>query len=152
MTRPFTGWHMTAILIAFFSVVVAVNFLMASYAVGTFGGTVVDNSYVASQRFNGWLAEARAQQRLGWSVIVGVGGDGLVSIAPRGPSGPLNAALVTATAAHPLGRVPEKALTFRPVAAGHLIAAEKLPKGRWLLRIEVRKDGHEARFDDEVKL
>jgi nitrogen fixation protein FixH len=39
----FTGWHMTTILVAFFGVVIAVNFFMARMAVGTFGGTVVDN-------------------------------------------------------------------------------------------------------------
>jgi len=68
MTRTFTGWHMTGIVVALFGVVIAVNVLMASYAIGTFGGTVVDNSYVASQRFNSWLAEARTQRDLGWNV------------------------------------------------------------------------------------
>src|SRR3546814_8818871 len=55
--RRFTGWHMTAILIAFFAAVIAVNMLMATVAVRSFGGTVVENSYVASQKFNGWLAQ-----------------------------------------------------------------------------------------------
>ncbi|MEO1221410.1 MAG: FixH family protein [Pseudomonadota bacterium] len=32
--KPFTGKHMAAILVAGFGVVVAVNFTMASYAVG----------------------------------------------------------------------------------------------------------------------
>ena len=64
MTRRFTGWHMTAIMFAFFGVVVSVNMLMATLATRTFGGTVVENSYVASQSFNRWLAEARAQDRL----------------------------------------------------------------------------------------
>ena len=54
MTKPFTGWHMTAILVGFFSTVIAVNVYMAHAAISTFGGTVVDNSYVASQEFNGW--------------------------------------------------------------------------------------------------
>ena len=64
--RPFTGWHMTAILVAGFAVVIAVNMAMATIAVRSFGGTVVENSYVASQKFNGWLAQARAQEKLGW--------------------------------------------------------------------------------------
>ena len=51
-----TGRHVAAIFIGFFAIVIAVNMLMASYAIGGFGGTVVDNSYVASQKFNGWLA------------------------------------------------------------------------------------------------
>eukprot|EP01035_Chromulina_nebulosa_P040301 gene40301-54499_t len=57
---------MTAIMCAFFAVVIGVNMLMASDAIRTFGGTVVDNSYVASQQYNGWLAEARVQRLYGW--------------------------------------------------------------------------------------
>ena len=68
--KIFTGRHMAAILIAFFGVVMTVNFIMARFALSTFGGTVVDNSYVASQSFNEWLAESRAQKALGWTVTV----------------------------------------------------------------------------------
>ncbi|MES1971285.1 MAG: FixH family protein [Pseudomonadota bacterium] len=152
MTKRFTGWHMTGIMVAFFGVVIAVNFLMASYAVETFGGTVVENSYVASQRYNAWLAEARAQRKLGWSVDVAAGGDRLVRITPRAPAGLLTGASITATAAHPLGRLPERDLVFRNSGAGQFVASQTLPAGRWLLRIEVRDGGHDARFDDEVHL
>ncbi|HMP45265.1 MAG TPA: FixH family protein, partial [Sphingopyxis sp.] len=41
--RSFTGWHMTAILVGFFGVVMAVNFTMARLAMSTFGGKVVEN-------------------------------------------------------------------------------------------------------------
>ena len=41
MSKRFNGWHMTAILVAFFGVIVVVNFTMASYATRTFGGTVI---------------------------------------------------------------------------------------------------------------
>jgi nitrogen fixation protein FixH len=150
MTRPFTGWHMTAILVAFFGVVIAVNILMASYAIGTFGGTVVENSYVASQRFNGWLAEARAQRQLGWSVDVASTTDGHVLITPHAPRGDFSHASITAIAAHPLGRLPERTLTFGNTGGAHFVAAELLPAGRWLLHIEVRDNGQDARFDDEV--
>ena len=61
MTRPFTGRHMFATLVVFFGIVIAVNFTMASYATTTFGGLVVENSYVASQKFNRWLDEAAAE-------------------------------------------------------------------------------------------
>jgi len=152
MTRGFTGWHMTAILLAFFGVVIAVNFTMARYAVSTFGGVVVDNSYVASQHFNTWLAEARAQRALGWTVTVAPAIQGHVRLVANGPQGPLEQASVTATAAHPLGRVPARALAFHPAADGSFVAAEPLPAGRWLLHIEVREGSREARFEDEVRL
>ena len=40
MQRPFTGKHMAAILVGGFAIVIAVNFYMASLAVGGFGGVV----------------------------------------------------------------------------------------------------------------
>src|SRR3546814_2709482 len=60
------------ILIAFFGVVISINMVMASFALSTFGGTVVDNSYVASQHYNKWLARADAQDRLGWDKSIAV--------------------------------------------------------------------------------
>jgi nitrogen fixation protein FixH len=56
---------MAAIMVAFFAVVIAVNVYMARLASSTFTGVVVENSYVASQHFNRWLDEARAEERLG---------------------------------------------------------------------------------------
>lgn len=143
---------MTGIMIAFFGVVIAVNFLMASYAVSTFGGTVVDNSYVASQHFNTWLAEARAQRALGWSVDVAAGRDRRVRIAPRGPRGVLAGATVSATAAHPLGRVPARTLLFSPAGDGSFVADQSLPAGRWQLHVSLRDGRDEARFEEEVRL
>ena len=70
IARPFTGKHMAAIMIAFFGVVIAVNVLMARLATSTFGGLVVENSYVASQKFNRWLGEARSEKALGWKATV----------------------------------------------------------------------------------
>ena len=43
-SSAFTGKHMAAVFIGGFGVVIAVNLVMASYAVGCFHGTVVDNS------------------------------------------------------------------------------------------------------------
>ena len=62
--KRITGRTMTAILCAFFGVVIAVNILMATIATRTFGGVVVENSYVASQEYNGWLAQSRRQRDL----------------------------------------------------------------------------------------
>ena len=76
--RPFTGRHMAMIMIAFFGVVIAVNVLMARFAVSTFGGVVVENSYVASQHFNRWLDEARVEGALGWKAVLSRTADGRV--------------------------------------------------------------------------
>ncbi|MFM5947692.1 MAG: FixH family protein, partial [Novosphingobium sp.] len=87
-TGPFTGRHAAAIIVAFFAVVVAVNVYMARTAIGTFGGVVVDNSYVASQKYNGWLKEAAKEKALGWSAKATRRGDGRLVVTLEGaPSG-----------------------------------------------------------------
>lgn len=131
---PFTGWHMFAIMVAFFGVVIAVNVTMMQVARGSFGGVVVENSYVASQEFNGWLHAARAQQALGWQVTTGLRTDRKVAIAVA--SAPETLA-VTATARHPLGRQPDQALTFHRVAPGRYVSTSALPAGRWTLRLQL---------------
>ena len=80
MTRTFTGRHMFAILAVFFGVVIAVNFTMATFASTTFGGVVVENSYVASQHFNRWLDEAAEEKALGWQARVSRTASGRVTI------------------------------------------------------------------------
>ena len=86
--RKFTGWHMTGILVAFFGVVVSVNVFMARAAISTFGGTVVDNSYVASQKFNGWLdkaeAHALARNKTGRGAVVAPAVAGFNEVDGRG--------------------------------------------------------------------
>ncbi|PKP89530.1 MAG: hypothetical protein CVT75_12940, partial [Alphaproteobacteria bacterium HGW-Alphaproteobacteria-14] len=64
----FTGKHMAMVFIGGFGVVIAVNLVMATFAVSSFHGVVVDNSYVASQKFNGWMDEAEKSRALGWQV------------------------------------------------------------------------------------
>lgn len=64
--RTLTGWHVLAMFVAFFGVIIAVNLTMAMLAGGTWTGLVVKNSYVASQEYNGVLAEAAAQKARGW--------------------------------------------------------------------------------------
>lgn len=145
MTRNFTGRHMAAILVSFFVVVFAVNFLMAGYASSTFGGVVVENSYIASQKFNRWLGEARAQQRLGWSASASRTADGRVRVAVRGP-GPLGS--VAALARHPLGRQPDRTLSFAGEGHGVFLSREALPAGRWTLHLELR-DGAESWRQDQ---
>ncbi len=63
--REVTGWHVLAIFVTFFGVIIAVNVGLAWQAIATFPGLEVDNSYVASQTFN---AEMAAQKALGWTL------------------------------------------------------------------------------------
>lgn len=136
----FTGWHMLAILAAFFGVVIAVNLLLARLATSTFSGEVVANSYVASQDFNHWLAEARAEAALGWQADPVLAG-GKLAIALTDASGrPLTGAAVTADLRHPLGQSGDRNLRLAEVAPGHYAAP--LDAGRWQMRLTVLAGGH----------
>ncbi|WP_346426927.1 FixH family protein [Novosphingobium sp. PC22D] len=152
MARPhapkrFTGKHMSAILVGGFGVVIAVNFTMATLANTTFGGVVVENSYVASQEFNGWLDKAERSRALGWKAQAVRRPDGRVAIALEGvPSFPT----VTATARHPLGRLPDIALSFQSDGDGNVVSRETLPAGRWDIRIAIEAGGHAWRGEEPL--
>ena len=144
-TRRFNGWHMTAILACFFGVIMIVNFTMATLATRGFGGTVVDNSYVASQRYNEWLAAARQQDALQWTESISRSGDRL-SLRVATAEGMLSAATVTATAEHPFSGSEPLSLTFAETEPGVYLSRQPLDSGRWLLRIEI------TRGDDRKRL
>lgn len=136
MTTRFTGWHMAAILIAFFAVVVTVNLTMATLATRTFGGKVVENSYVASQQYNRWLTAARRQEKLGWALDPRLDGQRhVVLAAPRG-------ARISGFARHPLGREADLALSFGDGGR----SLQPLPSGRWAVHLLVRRGADEARL------
>lgn len=149
--RKFTGWHMTGILVAFFGVVVSVNVFMARAAISTFGGTVVENSYVASQQYNRWIDKAEAQKSLGWTVDAAVGRNRLVTVdvAAAGAKA-MHGVTVDAVIRHPLGRVPETAMLFGQADATHWTSTQPLPPGRWIVHLRVRRGGDEYRKIEEL--
>ncbi|MCP4183861.1 MAG: hypothetical protein GY761_11170 [Hyphomicrobiales bacterium] len=60
------GYHVAAMFVAFFGVIIAVNFTMAWFASHSWTGLVVKNSYVASQNYNEKIDAARYQMAMGW--------------------------------------------------------------------------------------
>ncbi|KRA84483.1 FixH family protein [Altererythrobacter sp. Root672] len=148
MSRQFTGWHMATILVAFFGIVIAVNFTMARYASSTFGGIVVENSYVASQKFNGWLDAAKAQEALGWNAVTTWRPDGRLAVAVTGaPAG----TKLTGVARHPLGRVADIPIAFGGIGERRFLSREALPEGRWILRLELVQNGQVWRREETVQ-
>lgn len=147
----FTGWHMTAILVAFFGVVMAVNFTMARMAVSTFGGTVVDNSYVASQKYNRWLNAAAQQDKLGWDVAVAIDTDRHVRIETILDGAQLEQVTAIGDALHPLGRAADVPLSFTATPEGHLLSTKPLPAGRWNLRLSLRRGANIYKLVEKVQ-
>lgn len=150
MTR-FTGWHMTWIIVGFFAVVMAVNFLMATLAVRTFGGTVVDDSYTAGQKFNRWLDDARRQEAAGWKADIARLDAGHVRVTMHVPGGDASDLTLSGVAMHPLGRVPEIPLAFERHGDA-FVTTRPLPTGRWAVRLSAGgPDGVRARFEQDLQ-
>ena len=148
MSGTFTSRHMLAVMIGGFGIVIAVNFWMAWLAVSTFSGVVVENSYVASQKFNHWLDESRVEHRLGWSAKLARDGAGRLTIDVRGA--PLDA-LVAVDATHPLGQLPDLRIVVNPAGKGRYVSAAPLPAGRWRIRLMVSGGGKVWRSEDELR-
>lgn len=151
MRRAFTGWHMAGIMIAFFALIVAVNALMATYAVSTFGGKVVENSYVAGQRYNGWLRQARAQRALGWAVELGRTPDRRISATVSAGDSRLTDARVEGVASHPVGREDDVALRFAAAGGGRYVSDRPLPAGRWDVHLTVTSGADTLRLIESVR-
>ncbi len=130
----FTGKHMALVFVAGFGIVIAVNLVMASFAVGSFHGTVVDNSYVASQKFNGWIEEAEQEGRLGWKVRGTQLADGRIGLNVTGVPA---SATITAVAERPLGERETVMLTFAEESAGQWVSQEILAEGRWQMLVKI---------------
>ena len=146
--KPFTGKHMTAIMVGAFGLIVAVNLAMASVATSTFGGVVVENSYVASQEFNRWLDQAEESRALGWKATPRRLADGRVELFLEGvPAG----TVALAQARHPLGREADRMLAFMPASGNRYVSSSPLPEGRWTLRIKLEAEGREWRGEADLR-
>ncbi|WP_109354230.1 FixH family protein [Sphingorhabdus sp. EL138] len=149
--KNFTGYHATAMIVAFFVVVVAVNMVMARFAVSTFSGTLVDNTYVASQKYNTWLEEARKQQAHGWtsSKVIRLQEKVAMTVL-KADNTQLEDAQIIAVAEHPVGRTDPITLHFKQDQTGTYISRGVLPEGRWKLRITILHRGNKMALAQEI--
>ena len=145
--REFTGRHMLLVMVAGFGIVMAVNFLMAGLATSGFGGVIVANSYVASQKYNLWLAEAERERALGWSAEIRRGDDGrlLVETQDAPPEAHVSAAL-----RRPLGEPDPLTITLEPKGDATYASAAALPPGRWIVRLQIDHAGQSWRMEREL--
>jgi len=148
----FTGKHMLAIMLAFFGVVISVNFTMAWFANSSWSGLVVENTYVASQEFNGKAAALKAMAASGIAGTLSVRGD-VVDYDIRNRDGsPAAVDDVTLTFRRPVGDREDFQLPLGKTGEGRFEARHQVLKGDWIVEIISRKGGavvmHEAtRFD-----
>ena len=132
MTREFTGWHMAALMVGGFGIIIAVNFFMAFQAVSTFPGLETRNSYVSSQTFD---VDRTAQDGLGWDVDVSLTATD-ITLRIDSAAGPVQPEITQAI----LGRATHVGEDQTPAFAWtgtEFHAPVDLAPGNWNLRIEM---------------
>jgi nitrogen fixation protein FixH len=151
MIKRFTGWHMLMLMIGFFAIVIGVNFYMARMALSSFGGTVVDNSYVASQKFNTWLDTAKRQEQAGWSLKLSLDQDRYIRAALYKHGVAARVTKITGTATHPLGRTPAQPLMFAISGTHDQRSLAALPDGRWSVAVVLESGSETLKFMETVQ-
>lgn len=129
--RELTGRKVLVITLSAFGVIIGVNLLMAWFAIRTFPGLEVRNSYVASQGFNARLA---AQRALDWTADASLIG-GRLSVRLTDANG---AAAPVATITATLGRPTTEREDITPELVfdnGAFVADVDVDFGNWDLRI-----------------
>ncbi|MGI9373457.1 MAG: FixH family protein [Hyphomicrobiales bacterium] len=145
MIKEFTGKHMLLLISTFFGVIIAVNLVLAYFAVGTWTGLVVGNSYVASQHFNEELAEGRRMKKLGWRGSLNHDVKG-ITFRLQGKNGEALAGLsVQAMLKRPTHEQEDTSIQLVETAPGSYVAAQKLAPGIWDVDV-VAVDAQEQSF------
>lgn len=143
--RKLTGWHVLAMFVGGFGLIIGVNLFMAYSAVSTFPGMEVDSSYADSQTFDD---RRYAQEALGWNARVEIPGDGTLVLHLVDEAGaPVAPAELTALLTRPTNREEDRLLELARVN-GAFVAPVVLGDGQWRLRLTgVARDGTEYRHN-----
>lgn len=129
--RTFTGRHMWMLTIGFFGVVIAVNIGMATLAMRSWTGLVVDNSYVASQDFEEKRLAHEAQTAAGWHALLSYGPGAARLVILDKANAPVELGDVTLKLNRPVGGHDDQVLALSRGADGSYSAATELPEGLW---------------------
>lgn len=147
-----TGWHVLALVVGFFAVVIAVDATFALMAYRTFPGQVSVTPYEDGVAYNRKIAQLEAQDRLGWKAIAAVTSGGAVRIEVRDQDGtPVSGLAAQGRLERPATESGRVALVFRPVAAGVYEATPRVGSGAWDMYATLT-DPQGRRFDAERRL
>lgn len=130
---PFTGRKMLFSVLAFFGVIIAANMTMMTFALTTHTGTVVPNSYVASQDFNKHIAADAAQKRTGWQSTFSRDGKSIQITFQDAAGKPVRDLQVGAVLGRPVTARSDMTLRLKETTPGLYKASAELAPGEWRL-------------------
>lgn len=148
----FTGTHMLVVMLCFFGTIIAVNITIAVLANTSWTGLVVKNSYVASQQYNGVLADARMQKEKGWhSALSYEAGNFSLTMRDR-TGGAVSLQNVALTIGRPAYDRLDHTLALESDGRGSFVATESLAPGVWTLMIEADVNGDAYRREARLEV
>ncbi|OCW57750.1 FixH family protein [Hoeflea olei] len=137
----FTGKHMLFTMVAFFGVIITVNLVMARFALTTWSGLVVPNTYVASQEFNAKAEEYRAIAALGYQAKLTPSADGLAIDFIDSEGKPAVVDSMTAELRRPVGEHQDRVMVLERGTDGVYRAPGELREGEWIATVTATLDG-----------
>lgn len=147
----FTGRHMAIVMVLFFGTIITVNMIMAYFARSSWSGLVAENTYVASQQFNGKAALSRKIEAMGVKGAVAVKGEAISYqlTAPR-VEGAI-ATRVTLTFRRPVGDHQDFQIELADAGNGLFRGNHEVLAGQWIVEAEAFK-GDEVVMHEAVRL
>lgn len=142
----FTGWHMLAIMLAFFGIIIAVNLTMAYNAISTWSGFVVKNTYVASQEFNEKAETGKQQAALNWQSKPTLEEGVFVWHVNDRDGKPVAVTGGTVEFKRPVGDAHDTKVTLTASDLGTLTAPLELDEGAWIMEVNA-----DAGLDDPYR-
>lgn len=136
--KPLTGRKVLVITLTAFGVVIGANLALLVFAVGTFPGLEVKNSYVASQSFDKDLA---AQEALDWTVSTFFDG-GVFELGIQDETGsPIQVKSLDVSVGQATHAREDQSLDLQG-RNGRYFTTLSLPPGNWQIRVRaVAQDG-----------
>jgi nitrogen fixation protein FixH len=146
--KPASGRWIPWVFVGAFGLIIAVNAALIWFAVGSFSGLAEAHPYQAGLEYNRTLAEARAQEALGWKAelsLAPAAEPGAVRVSASlvdGHGHAIEGATVEAEFVRPAARGHDRAALLAPQAGGGYAAIVPLGlKGQWEVRLVARSGG-----------
>ena len=149
--RGLTGWHVLAMVVGFFTVVITVDVLFAVQAYKTFPGEVSVTPYEDGIAYNRTLSQLATQETYGWKVAAGAQSGRILVEFKDAKGGPVRGLTFTTKLEHPATESGRLAPTLHETAPGIYVADMPGIRGAWDLTL-VAKNALGQRFEAERRL
>jgi len=150
-TRGLTGWHVLAMVVGFFAMIIAVDAAFLIQAYRTFPGEVSVTPYEDGIAYNRTLAQLAAQEKYGWHAAAAAGPDRVILKFSDARGGPVRDLSFRGRLEHPATETGRLAPEFHETAPGRYEARIADLHGAWdLTLVATNKAGQ--RFEAERRL